>query len=169
MLPQIDLDNIVNVNNHHHPDNSEKIFRFGQKYNPSFFRLLSTDYKHKLRVVVKKTLTRLKSIIVSVLSKQSYRIQRSIRGNLEVIARNWSYLLAFSISQLNALQSFLYRGKGAKWHLLDSVGGISELDPNAIKKRNPMTTAWTSWKMRISMAWLAHSVRFFLLEQPMKK
>ena len=114
VLPQIDLDNIVNVNNNHHLDNSEKIFRFGQKHNPSFFRLLSTDYKHKLRVVVKKTLTRLKSIIVSVLSKQSYRIQWSIRGNLEVIARNWSYLLGFSISQLNALQSFLYGGKGAK-------------------------------------------------------
>lgn len=67
MLPQIDLDNIANVNNHHHLDNGETIFRFGQNQNPSFFRLLSTDYKHKLRVVIKNTLTQLKSFIVSVL------------------------------------------------------------------------------------------------------
>lgn len=33
---------------------------------------------------------------------------------------------------------------GSVRNFVDSVGGISELDPNAIKKRNPMTTAWTS-------------------------
>ena len=93
---------------------ARKFFRFGQKQNPKQF--LSSS-KHRLQTQTtccdKENLN--PAIKLHCQCTVKTIIQGSIRGDLRVIVRNWTYLLAYSISQLNALQSFLYRGKGARW------------------------------------------------------